>query len=399
MENFNNEIFGFGNEIDEEIEKNTTNFNYDNISGLGQSDYENEDLFKMEDVETVYPDSLIAEPNVEQQTITYPTADETFEQQDIPPVENYVEPEPVVEENNILDSISIDTNTNLEQDNVVEFPTFPQNQVNFTVPFIPNDNSNVVETQPIEDEQPILDEVKVDTFEPFVEEPILPVVENVEEKKNESTIEEHQNIQMSETPIEEIKKLTEYEEEKIESTDINSIFDRLSVNVKDASDIFKRNTEMKNKIDTRFEELKKLQSEVETSKKKQIDEINKYKEEVLNKLTDKKEEIEKRLNILKNLQSSFEKDKLAFEEYKKEEKTKIDQIKKDVQAAYDERREELNHIEDVLRKQKDALDEQRSQLALDKIEYESNKNDLANNLLKFNELVNSFTNGVSDIKE
>ena len=55
--------------------------------------------------------------------------------------------------------------------------------------------------------------------------------------------------------------------------------------------------------------------------------------------------------------------------------------------------------EDVLRKQKDSLDEERSQLSLDRIQYESDKNELANNLLKFNELVNSFTNGMNNIKE
>ena len=63
----------------------------------------------------------------------------------------------------------------------------------------------------------------------------------------------------------------------------------------------------------------------------------------------------------------------------------ISKVQKQVQAAYDERREELEHIEDVLRKQKDALDEERNQLSLDKIQYESDKNELANNLLKFND--------------
>ena len=139
--------------------------------------------------------------------------------------------------------------------------------------------------------------------------------------------------------------------------------------------------------------------EIENSRKKQIDEVNKYKEEVLGKLTDKKEEIEKRLNLLKESQATLEKEKQEFEKHKKEETEKIEKVQKEVQAAYDDRREELGHIEDVLRKQKDALDEERSQLSLDRIQYESDKNELANNLLKFNELVNSFKSGVSDIKE
>ena len=72
-------------------------------------------------------------------------------------------------------------------------------------------------------------------------------------------------------------------------------------------------------------------------------------------------------------------------------------MQKEVQDAYDSRREELKKVEDVLRNQKDALDEERSQLSLDKIQYESDKNELANNLLKFNEIVDAFTKGIEKI--
>ena len=58
---------------------------------------------------------------------------------------------------------------------------------------------------------------------------------------------------------------------------------------------------MKTKIDTRFDELKKLQSDVEKSRKENINEVDKYKEEIVKKLTDKKDEIEDRLNILNGL--------------------------------------------------------------------------------------------------
>ena len=46
MEQFDNEFFGFGVETNED----TNDFNYDSISGLGESDYENEDLFKEDTV-------------------------------------------------------------------------------------------------------------------------------------------------------------------------------------------------------------------------------------------------------------------------------------------------------------------------------------------------------------
>ena len=47
MENYNNEIFGFDSNTNENTEQ-SVNFNYDSINGLGQSDYENEDLFNTE---------------------------------------------------------------------------------------------------------------------------------------------------------------------------------------------------------------------------------------------------------------------------------------------------------------------------------------------------------------
>lgn len=249
-------------------------------------------------------------------------------------------------------------------------------------------------SQEIVEEQPIIENEKEDSFvENFdsdykFDEFIVPnSVTDYEDEEDE--------ISISETPIEELKELTKYDNEYIEQTDINELFNKVSVNVKDASDIFRKNTDMKAKIDSRFDELKKLQSEVEGSKQKQLDEINKYKEEVLEKLTEKKEEIEKRLNVLKEYQANLEKEKIEFEKYKKSEQENIEKVQKEVQAAYDDRREELNSIEDKLRRQKDSLDEERNQLSLDRIQYEADKNELANNLLKFNELVNSFTTGVN----
>lgn len=330
MEQFDNEFFGFGTETNEDIDQN--NFNYDSISGLGESDYENEDLFATE------------------------------------------------VENDFTNDFRISDFEKSESEKIVT------NEENFNI------NDKKIESNPMGEEifKPV---------EETEEKEKLKVGNSIVEPKIEETVEPKKEIELSETPIEELNKLTEYKEDKIEQTDINSLFNKVSVNVQDASDIFRKNTDLKQKIDTRFEELKKLQSEIEISRKKQIDEVNSYKEEVLNKLTEKKAEIEKRLNLLKDTQATLEKEKQEFEQYKKKEQDNIEKIQKEVQSAYDDRREELSHIEDVLRKQKDALDEERNQLSLDRIQYESDKNELANNLLKFNDLVNSFKDGVGEIRE
>ena len=445
MENYENDVFEFGNKPSEEPE----NFNYENISGLGESNYENEDLFDtMPSIPTNEPSNSTVEPinNLNINNYDYNLSSDntlntfpTIEPLDTPTITPTPTIEPMEvpsEEKPTIEPLDAPIQNNIDFNNIFETPQQPEVTENNmfeelpkveelpeevhaeTVPEIP-----AVET-PVE-EIPAMETVTTDTVEePKEETPVnsdifytgednntnTTTVESitedynpVEESKAEtntmySTLNDAPDIPMATTPISELEKLTEYEEEKIDTTDINSLFEKLSINVKDASDIFKKNTTLKQKIDSRFEELKKLQGELTNSRKKQMEEIDQYKDEVLNKLTEKKEEIEKRLNTLKELQASLEKEKTEFEEYKRTEQANISKIQKQVQSAYDERREELERIENVLRKQKDSLDEERNQLSLDKIQYESDKNDLANNLLKFNQIVDSFTNGI-EMKE
>lgn len=191
------------------------------------------------------------------------------------------------------------------------------------------------------------------------------------------------------------KEISEQDDTK--DTDINNLFAKVNNNVKEASDIFMKNVEMKKKLDKRFEELKDLQRDIERSKQNDYEEINNYKESVLKELTDKKNEIEARLNELKDLQANFEKEKNDFENYKKEAKEEINIKSKEQKVKDDSRKEELEALEDKLRKQKDEIDEEKRKLSLDRIQYEADKNDLANNMLKFNEIVGTFTSGVGNL--
>lgn len=447
MGEYNNDVFEFGVKQDE----NTDNFNYENISGLGESNYENEDLFDN------VPSNNVTEPvqepvqndfNINNYDYNLNNDPSLNNFNDIPSIEtqNIDVQMPEIVNNNpsslvdifgaepvkINEDVAVDTPIlenipvveKIEDNTTISDTPAPENNPvveNITEPAIEQDtfDESMFEEMPKQEEikeEPVVEEAQpIENEIPSIETPttLADVTEdsdvfyNNEDKKEEpvadinniySTTDDTPNIPMSDTPIDELEKLTEYEEEKIDTTDINSLFEKLSVNVKDASDIFKKNTTLKQKIDSRFEELKKLQGELTNSRKKQMEEIDQYREEVLNKLTEKKEEIEKRLNTLKELQATLEKEKTEFEEYKRTEQANINKIQKQVQVAYDERREELEHIESVLRKQKDSLDEERNQLSLDKIQYEADKNDLANSLLKFNQIVDSFTNGI-DMKE
>ena len=397
MDNYNEDIFRFENDESEQ----TNEFTYNNISGLGESNYENEDLFVDENYEDNY-----RSVGSDELSSNYEINNNDFNNSEyfIPENTDFLIPKVDFEQKNdyVLpvgneEPVSIE-NTDInpgENNEATEFS-------DYVLPVENEDTASNYTEEPVSVENTDINPAENNETTEF-NDYILPVetvdTTNDSSNNNENDSNTEDKIKIADTPIEELNKLTEYKEEEIDTTDINSLFNKVNVNVKEASDVFKKNTDLKKKIDSRFEELKKLQSEIENSKKQQLDEIDKYKEDVLVKLTNKKDEIEKRLNLLKESQATLEKEKKEFEQYKNAEQDKIDKIKKDVQAAYDERREELNHIEDVLRKQKDSLDEERNQLSLDRIQYESDKNELANNLLKFNELVNSFTNGVQNIEE
>jgi len=370
-------------------ENNQYMFDY-SISGLGQGDYENEDLFSFEPetLETTEEQKESTNYSNNFSTNTFGYANQTFDYEDgsnlnvgLNPFEKSTE---VVEDSfEVTDSDIFETNENITQNHIEPDPFEFVNGVNKE-----NEKNEQVEEIP---------SVQIESVD---EEKIMETeIEEVDNNQPVGFVANTQQNMFETSPIEELNKLTEYTEDKIRTTNINELFDRVGVNVKEASDIFQKNTEMKAKIDARFEELKKLQSEVEKAKKNQIDEINSYKQEVLTKLTEKKEEIEKRLNKLKEYQNTLEKDKQEFEQYKKTQKAEIQKVQKEIQDAYESRREELNHIEDVLRKQKDSLDEERNKLSLDIIQYEADKNELANNLLKFNEIVGTFTNGMDKMKE
>ena len=276
MDNYNNEVFEFGVEPNEELEQ-TNDFDYASISGLGESDYQNEDLFntEVEDNETfsdndyrigsldsvgnVFNDNLnvnqfeVEEPvSLEEQTIT---SEDIFEMP-IEPVNQVLEQEDNEEIQNLMgDAFSIpieSVNESQEEDNekaeqmmgdTFSIPIEPANEVINQEEDI---NSEVYEFNP----EPIINEE-----ESYSNENVFELAEETVNGVQEETIEDsddNQEIVVSETPIEELNELIHYEEEKIEETDINNLFDRVSVNVKEASDIFRKNTDLKKKIDTRF---------------------------------------------------------------------------------------------------------------------------------------------------
>lgn len=198
------------------------------------------------------------------------------------------------------------------------------------------------------------------------------------------------------TPVEHsIVSLEENKSNQLESQnvsrDINSMFEKASSRVQEAKNIFAKNVEMKRQIDEKFQELERAKAEHERENKANVDKINAYKESVVAKLREKKNEIGQQVVRLKEAQSKYTEEKMNFETYKKEELEKLKTMKREQRQELEERKKELDILTDSLKQQRDEIEEEKRQLELDRIRYEADKNELANNLLKFNELVGDFT--------
>lgn len=181
---------------------------------------------------------------------------------------------------------------------------------------------------------------------------------------------------------------------KQDSKDLNSIFEIVNNNVKEATNLFNKNIEMKKKIEEQLRKLQKDKEEHEAKKNEDYKKIKSYKQEVYDKLKTKKNEIENELASLKETQVKIINEKNKFEKYKRDELIKLKQVEAKNQAALAEEKNAFEEEKKAFEKEKEALEETKRSLELDKIKYETDKNELANNLMKFNELVGDFTVGI-----
>ncbi len=229
-----------------------------------------------------------------------------------------------------------------------------------------------------------------------LEEPVILERTDIEDEKLDPVptdeISDMKDINLNAETLEEEKQLPN-------EKDINSIFKMANNNVKEATNIFHRNMEMKLKIEEKYKQFKREREDFELKKVADQKKIDAYKEEVYAKLKSKKNEIEAELNNLKIAQKKFEQDKSNFEEQKREELAKIRLEKNKEVEGIQEKRSELETLEVSLRLERENIEEEKRQLELDRIKYESDMSELTNNLLKFNELVGDFTNGMERINE
>ena len=252
--------------------------------------------------------------------------------------------------------------------------------------------------------------------EPKEEPPKEPVVKPVIPAKEPATVDDYLNksLEKPEVKVEKVAsikpdnpapivpKVEPVKERPVEvnsDNSLNQLFAKVSSNVKGASDLVNRNAEIKRKIDERLEALTKLQAEHEKNKQRDYEEITNYKNDVYNKLLAKKEELEKQMSQLKQLQITLMQEKQTFEAEKKKSQEALVQKEQELNQSYQERVKSIEQIENGLIKRKAELDQERELLQQEKEDVNKQKKELAENLVKFNQLVDDFTKGVDRFNE
>lgn len=161
-----------------------------------------------------------------------------------------------------------------------------------------------------------------------------------------------------------------------------------------ASDSVRGASNVKKKMEDKFKELQKLYEDFENKKKADYAEINAYKDEVYNKLKVRKDEIDEQAKQLKLEQDTLANQKKQFEIEKQKMKDEAKKKEQELLDAFKEREKQIEQVENGLIRRKEQLDLEKVKIAKEKSQCEQEKKELAENLVKFNQLVDDFTQGV-----
>ena len=183
------------------------------------------------------------------------------------------------------------------------------------------------------------------------------------------------------------------------SVDIENIFERANNNVKEATNIFQKNLILKQQLEEKIKKFNIEKNAFEKKKEMEYEKIKEYKKAAYEKLKQKKSIIEKSIDELKQQQDTLNADKIAFQAKRKQELEKIKEEKQKNILFMKEKKQQLEELEQELRIERENLNEEKEQLKLDRIQCESDKSELANNLMKFNELVGEFTVGIEKFSD
>ena len=191
-----------------------------------------------------------------------------------------------------------------------------------------------------------------------------------------------------------VKYADQEESKKMTMRQLKDIFDSASDNVKEATIIFNKNIEMKKSLEDQFLRLKQAEALQEQKRQENIKLINEYKEEALADLNDQKDRLEQDRNQLKLSETVLEREKEKFEKRKQSEMEEFESMKKEHEAWLAEEKDKLKERESELQESWKKIEEEKQKLEEDRAQYLVDKEELANSLMKFNQLVGDFTVGI-----
>jgi len=232
------------------------------------------------------------------------------------------------------------------------------------------------------------DEVKVERMEPVV----VKAPQVAESRVQSVTPQEQQPVVNQVSQSQQASNAVPVINSTNIDSNLNQLFAKVSNNVRGASDV-------KRKMEERYQELRKLYDDFEKKKKADYDEINAYKDEVYNKLKIKKEELDDQAKRLKMEQDTLANQKKQFEAEKQRVKEEHKKKEQELFAAFKEREKNIEQVEAGLIKRKEQLDLEKINIANERAKCEQEKKELADNLVKFNQIVDDFTKGVDRFGE
>lgn len=344
---------------------------------LAEMEYEDDDALILLDDEEMQTVSKNNEEELESFYLDYPDNAQKITQVDL------------YTENVSVEKTIPENEETLNEDNIDSIQDGYQGQLEKLTNNIDAYLNGVLEVKPKEED-------KVEQLEPV----IVPVASQAEVPIYSKPV-----VQSITKPIEE-KIVITAQPEQAEISNLNQLFAKVEGNVKGASDIVNKNAEIKRKIDERYSELQRLQAEHEKNKQSDYAEINAYKDEVYDKLKAKKIEIEEQTLQLKREQEMFLKEKAIYEQekanFEKERNEALENVikkEKELHDSYNERTKNIEQVENGLIRRKEQLDIEKATISRERENIEIEKKELAENLIKFNQLVDNFTKGVDRFNE
>lgn len=184
------------------------------------------------------------------------------------------------------------------------------------------------------------------------------------------------------------------ESKKMTMQQLKDIFDAASDNVKEATIIFNKNIEMKKSLEDQFVRLKQAEALQEQKKQENMKLVNEYKEEVLADLNDQKDKLEQDRNQLKLSETVLVREKEKFEKRKQSEMEEFETMKQEHVTWLADEKEKLKTRELELQKGWEEMEREKKRLEEDRAQYLIEKEELADSLMRFNQLVGDFTVGI-----